>query len=93
MTWEIDVLDEFEKGTLADVVDSAVGYVPEGFTEGDIDNAVRKAIDERCFSNITLLEIIQYCGHTSEAFDTLAYETFYGIVRDMVSDEVEEEEE
>lgn len=90
MAWSIEILDEFENGTLADVVDSAVGYVPDGFTDRDIDNAVAKAIDERCFNNITLLEIVQYCGFTSDAYE-LASETFYEIVRDMVSDEIEED--
>ena len=92
MTWQIDVFDEFERGTFASIVESAVAKLPEYPTMGQIEKAVADAIDERVVHYWTMLEVIQACGMTGDAYD-LAYETFVGEVRSSVYDMMEEEEQ
>ena len=90
MTWEIEVFDEFERGKLADIIDSAIGYVPDDFTARDVDRAVERAIDERCVSYWDKLAAIQHMGMTSEAFN-LVYEEFSQMVWEKVAEEVGDE--
>ena len=68
MAWEIEIGEEFEKGTLNDLVERAIGYMPDDPTEEQAWKAIDRAIDDGCCFYGTKLAIIQWLGLTSEAF-------------------------
>lgn len=90
MSWEIKVGDEFTKGTLREIVERAISYVPDGFSPRDVDKAVNRAIDEECCYYTTMLEIIHHMGMTSEAF-ALVEDEFTQEVWEIVAEEVGDE--
>lgn len=69
MTWEIEIGDEFERGTLNDLVERAISYMPDNPTEEQAWKAIDRAIDDGCCYHATKLAIIQWLGLTSELFD------------------------
>lgn len=71
MAWEVEVFDEFEKGTLNNLVERAIGYMPDSPTEEQAWKAIDRAIDDGCVHNATKLAVIQHFGFTSEAFEKL----------------------
>ena len=73
MAWEIEVFDEFERGTLDGLVDRAISYMPDDPTSEQVNRAIDRAIDEGCAHYQTKLAVIQWLGLTSDAFD-MAYE-------------------
>lgn len=69
MAWQIEIGDEFERGTLNDLVERAVGYMPDSPTEEQVWKAIDRAIDDGCVHYSTRLAVIQWLGLTSELFD------------------------
>ena len=90
MSWNIEIGDEFVKGTLQEIIDRALGYIPDGFEARDVDRAVERAVDEECCYYATKLAVIHYMGVTSEAFE-LAREDFEQMVWEQVAEEVGDE--
>lgn len=68
MAWQIEIGEEFERGTLNDLVERAIGYMPDSPTEEQAWKAIDRAIDEGCIHYSTKLAIIQWLGLTSELF-------------------------
>ena len=69
MAWQVEVFDEFERGTLDGLVDRALGYMPDSPTEEQAWKAIDRAIEDGCVHYQTKLAVIQWAGLTSEAFD------------------------
>ena len=88
MSWESEVFDEFERGTLNDLVERAIGYMPDSPTEEQAWKAIDRAIDDGCCHNATKLAIIQHFGFTSEAFDRV-----WDDLADAIHDRIDFEEE
>ena len=90
MAWNIEIGDEFVKGTLNEVVERAISYLPDDYTPCDVDRAVERAVSEECCDYATMLAVIHHMGYTSEAF-TLAEEEFSQVVWETVAEEVGDE--
>jgi len=88
MAWEIEVLDEFERGTLEGLVDRAVAHMPDDPTSEQVNKAIDRAIDEGCVNYWTKLAVIQWLGLTSEAFE-MAYEDLAMEIYDRIDFEEE----
>ena len=88
MAWEIEVFDEFERGTLDGLVERAIGYMPDDPTSEQVNRAIDRAIDEGCVHYETKLAVIQWLGLTPEAFD-MAYEDLATAIYERIDFEEE----
>lgn len=88
MSWEIEVFDEFERGTLDGIVDRALSYMPDNPTPEQINWTISRAIDEECASYQPKLAVIEWTGFTSHAFD-MAYEDLFAAIYDRIDFEEE----
>lgn len=69
MGWNIEILDEFERGTLNDLVERAIGYMPDSPSEEQRWKAINRAIEDGCVHYVTKLAVIHWLGFTSQAFN------------------------